>query len=142
MPRPHSCFSSSWPVASHLFCIIPVHILHDSLTVEQLNIMLPMYCLTGCDTTSSFRGHGKLGAFRLFIQKTDKFQGLSDLGSGPLNLNQKMQQHCLLGISMDPMDVKAKTVCDVLKLQRTSQRRSYHLLKIASTFIFYDVSIS
>ena len=68
---------------------IPVHTLHDSLTVEQLNIMLPIYCLTGCDTTSSFRGHGKRGAFRLFIQKTDKFQGLSDLGSGPLNLNKK-----------------------------------------------------
>jgi len=34
---------------------IPVQI-HDSLETSQLNILLPVYYLTGCDTISSFWG--------------------------------------------------------------------------------------
>ena len=44
---------------------IPVHIIYKKLSEEQLNIMLSVYCITGCDTTSSFYGHGKRAAFRL-----------------------------------------------------------------------------
>ena len=39
--------------------IIPIHRLYQQLTQSQINILLPVYCLTGCDTTSSFYGHGK-----------------------------------------------------------------------------------
>ena len=44
--------------------------------------MLSVYCLTGCDTVSSFRGHGKRTAYHLMMQKAAMFQPLSNLGKG------------------------------------------------------------
>ncbi|WAR29752.1 hypothetical protein MAR_003320, partial [Mya arenaria] len=38
---------------------IPVHQLINKLTKDQLNILLSVYCITGCDTTSGFFGKGK-----------------------------------------------------------------------------------
>ena len=38
---------------------IPVHSLFDKLTKEQHNILLPVYCLTGCNTCNSLFGKGK-----------------------------------------------------------------------------------
>ena len=43
---------------------IPVHRIYENLEKKQHNIMLSVYCLTGCDTVSSFRGHGKRTAYR------------------------------------------------------------------------------
>jgi len=60
---------------------IPVHQIHDSLETSQLNILLPVYCLTGCDTISSFWGHSKKAVYRLVIQKSDAFQDLLQLGT-------------------------------------------------------------
>ena len=41
---------------------------------------MPVFCLTGCDSVSSFRGHGKKTAFRFVEQKSGKYQMLSSLG--------------------------------------------------------------
>ena len=60
---------------------IPVHQIHDTLANSQLNILLSVYCLTGCDTVSSFWGHGKKAVYRLLMQKSDAFQDLSQLGT-------------------------------------------------------------
>ncbi len=68
---------------------IPIHTLFDAVTREQHNIMLAGYCLTGCDSTSSFFGHGKRKAFGLIMKKASKFQGMADLGTGPLNKAQQ-----------------------------------------------------
>ena len=35
---------------------VPVHSIHEKPTPEQLQIILPVYCLTGCDTVSGFNG--------------------------------------------------------------------------------------
>ena len=41
---------------------IPVHLLYEKLPREQHDVMLPVYCLSDCDTVSSFHGHGKATA--------------------------------------------------------------------------------
>ena len=63
-----------------LKCYIPVHAIHQKLTTEQLHIILPVYCLTGCDTVSGSYGHGKATAFKIVIQHSNKSQSLADLG--------------------------------------------------------------
>jgi hypothetical protein len=60
---------------------IPVHTIYDLLSTEQQKIILSVYCLTGCDTVSSFFGHGKRTAYRHMIQKAGQFQPLAVLGS-------------------------------------------------------------
>lgn len=62
---------------------IPVHTLFEKLTPQQLAILMPVYCLTGCDTVSSFHGHGKRMAYRLVMQKSIYYQALSTLGENP-----------------------------------------------------------
>ena len=72
---------------------IPVHEVFNKLNREQRNIMLAVYCLTGCDTTSSFLGHGKRTAFRVMMQKATKLQALANLGSG--SLTKVEQEACV-----------------------------------------------
>ncbi|WAR29538.1 hypothetical protein MAR_003106, partial [Mya arenaria] len=59
---------------------IPIHDLFDMISEDQMNVMLSVYCLTGCDTTSSFYGKGKKKAFKLLMQSSSKYQPLSDMG--------------------------------------------------------------
>ena len=61
-------------------CLVPVHNIFQSLTA-QLNILLPVYCMTGCDRVSSFRGHGKKSVFRIMYEKSEKYRALSSLGN-------------------------------------------------------------
>ncbi|MCG7875886.1 MAG: hypothetical protein N0C90_06115, partial [Candidatus Thiodiazotropha endolucinida] len=58
---------------------IPVHGIHNLLTIPQRQLLHPVYCLTGCDTTSSFFGHGKKSAFRILKQKADSYVDLAKL---------------------------------------------------------------
>ncbi len=60
---------------------IPIHSIYELLSTSQHRILLPVYCLTGCDTVSSFHGHGKRTAFRVMMQKAEHFQPLAMLGS-------------------------------------------------------------
>ena len=62
---------------------IPVHQLHNSLTPAQRNILLSVYCMTGCDTVSSFFGHGKRTVFRIMMKHAERFQELASLGTTP-----------------------------------------------------------
>lgn len=59
---------------------IPVHSIFEKLCLEERNILLAVYCLTGCDTVSSFYGHGKRTAFRVMTKKSGSFQALASLG--------------------------------------------------------------
>ncbi|CAC5402432.1 unnamed protein product [Mytilus coruscus] len=52
-----------------------------------------VYCLTGCDTTSSFFGHGKKSVFRLLQQRAGSYNGLATLGSSDLTSDQF--KHCM-----------------------------------------------
>ena len=75
---------------SNLSRYIPLRTLFKKLTTHQHKILLPVYCLTGCDTTSSFSGHGKKAAFYILINKAGSFHALTDLGSGPLTRAQEL----------------------------------------------------
>lgn len=58
---------------------IPVHDIYESLSHPQHRILLSAYCLTGCDTVSSFFGHGKKSVYRI-LQKPDEYMGMETLG--------------------------------------------------------------
>ena len=77
---------------------IPVHILYDKLSQVQHNVLLSVYCLTGCDTTSSFHGHGKRTAFRIMMQKADTLQALSTLGTGQVTKAERIACTQLVGL--------------------------------------------
>ena len=69
---------------------IPIHTLYDILYPHQHVVMLPIYCLTGCDTVSAFYGHGKATAFRLIMQKAEQFEVLKTLGTRPYITSQEI----------------------------------------------------
>ena len=52
---------------------IPIHILHEKFSPDQQAILLPVYCLTGCDTVSGFYWHGKKSAFQLMMKNATKY---------------------------------------------------------------------
>ena len=61
---------------------IPVHVIYDVLTRPQHNVLLSIYCLTGCDTVSAFHGHGKKTTFKMLMNRADSFQEVARLGDG------------------------------------------------------------
>jgi len=99
---------------------IPVHQIHDSLETSQLNILLPVYCLTGCDTISSFWGHGKKAVYRLMMQKSDAFQDLSQLGT-----NLVLRKPEKVAATKFVCNLYGKTDCDslnALRCEKTSRK--------------------
>lgn len=68
---------------------IPVHHIFDKLTKQQHSILLSIYCISGCDTTSSLRGHGKKTAYRIMMQKAHQLQDLATLGDGKPTSKQR-----------------------------------------------------
>ena len=79
---------------TYLSRYIPVHILFEELSRQQHNILLSVYCLTGCATTIACRGSGKKAAFRILMNKASHFQALTDLGSRGHNKLQLWQEQC------------------------------------------------
>ncbi len=73
---------------------IPVDSLLEEMTPEQRNIVLPVYCLTGCDTCSFFYGKGKRTVFKALVRKAEHFQSLADLGSAPVKLSKVQTRVC------------------------------------------------
>ena len=59
---------------------IPIHEIHKKLSQDELNILLSVYCISGCDTVSSFFGHGKKSAFKVLKKYSSDLQGLKDMG--------------------------------------------------------------
>ena len=59
---------------------IPVHTLYSSLTKLQHSLLLPLYCITGCDTVSAFFGQGKKKAFKLMMKDAAEFKPCATLG--------------------------------------------------------------
>ena len=57
---------------------IPVHKLFDMLSKDQLNGMLSLHCLSGCDTTSSLYGKGEK-VLKLLMQDSPKYQPFKDM---------------------------------------------------------------
>ena len=63
---------------------IPVHKVHASLP-QQVVLALPAFhCITGCDTTNQFSGHGKKSGWKVFVQHPEMLQPMD--GTGTLDL--------------------------------------------------------
>ena len=72
---------------------IPIHLLHGKVTTEQLNISLPICCITGCDTVSSFHRCGKAKAFKIIMEKAVVHQSLKNLGTNE-NVGKTEREAC------------------------------------------------
>lgn len=59
---------------------VPVHDIYKKLTTPQRNLLLPIYCLSGCDTTSCFHGHAKITAYNILKNHSSELQELAPLG--------------------------------------------------------------
>ena len=68
---------------------ITVHNIYDALITTQRNILLSVHCMTGCDTVSSFFGHGKWTGLGILMQKVQRFWDLSSLGTIPVLTNNQ-----------------------------------------------------
>ena len=69
--------------------LVPVHEVFQSLTAPQPNILPPVYFMTGCNSASSFRGHGKKLAFCIMYEKSEKYQAVSSLGNTHVSSDQE-----------------------------------------------------
>ncbi|KAH3803019.1 hypothetical protein DPMN_156717 [Dreissena polymorpha] len=58
-----------------------------------MKILLTVYCITCCDTTSGFYGKGKKKVFNLFMKYVKTFQNLHDIGE-QLNLQKLQKDAC------------------------------------------------
>ena len=58
----------------------PKHIAADRLTQPVRENLLSFHALTGCDTTSAFRGFGKKSCWNKFIKQTLFLQGVGRVG--------------------------------------------------------------
>ena len=92
-----------------------VHIIYDALSTDHRMILLPVvYCLTGCDTVSSFWGHGKRTAFKIMMQKADQFKPLALLGSDEECISKEVE----IASSKIVGNMCGKTNCISLNAQR------------------------
>ncbi|KAH3741585.1 hypothetical protein DPMN_048310 [Dreissena polymorpha] len=72
---------------------IPIHDVVHKLTEDHMKILLTVYCITSCDTTSGFHGKGKKEVFNLFMKYAKTFQNLHDIGE-QLNLQKLQKDAC------------------------------------------------
>ena len=74
------------------------------LTPEQHTILIIKYCLAGCDIGSALFGIGTKSVFKRMIQGALEFQGLKDLGYGPLSNCQKLTCTQFVGAIYEKLD--------------------------------------
>ena len=114
------------------FCYVPVHELHNILTISQRDLLIVVYCLTGCESTSSFFGHGKIRAFKKMMKSAENYNDLATLGSTP-TLSQKQFSQSMMFVG----ELYGKTGCKSLNVFRwekpnaTLLRKSYLQRKTA-----------
>ena len=60
--------------------------------------MLPVYCMTGCDTVSSFHGHGKKSVFRIMSNRQKSIKGCQVLDASITFLKRKLLQQWHLSV--------------------------------------------
>ena len=114
---------------------IPVNNLFTSLTKEQHTILLIKYCLAGCDIGSAFFGIGKKSVIKRMIQVALKFQGLKNLGHGPLSNCQKFTCTQFDGAIYEKLDSTSlnEVSCAEAATKVLSTDNSFHLHILHST---------
>ena len=78
-------------VSNHTKQYIPIHGIFDALTRNQHNILMQVYCISGCDTVSGFYGHGKAKAFNVLMKHATVLQPMADIGS-TLHINNESKK--------------------------------------------------
>ena len=73
---------------------IPIHHLVECLTTEQRQILLSVYCISGCDTTSSLFGIGKKKVFKVMLSCAKDFQKIAGMGTDD-NLSVETRYECV-----------------------------------------------
>ena len=100
---------------------IPVHAIHDALSQAQRDLQLPVYCITGCDTVSSFHGHGKKTAYRILKQNSEKYPGLAILGTHPtISKEEKQSAIAFIGTLYGKYDCSS---LNVLRCERANNKK-------------------
>ena len=114
---------------------IPAYILFTSLTNEQHTILIIKYCLTGCNIGRAFFGVGNKSVFKRLIQVALKFQGLKDLGHGPLSNCQKFTCPQFVGGIYEKLDPTSlnEVSCAKAATKLLSTDNSFHLHILHST---------
>ena len=72
---------------------IPVHTIHHCLSVNQRNIMLQVYCITGCDTCCAFYEIWKKTAFNIMMKVCDSFQSMKTIGDSQVLSKTEKYKH-------------------------------------------------
>ena len=72
---------------------IPIHHLVECPTTEQRLILLSVYCISGCDTTSSLFGIGKKKVFKVMLSCAKDFQKIAGLIDD--NLSEETRYECV-----------------------------------------------
>ena len=66
----------------------------ECLTTEQRQILLSVYCISGCDTTSSLFGIGKKKVFKVMLSCAKDFQKIAGMGTDD-NLSVETRYECV-----------------------------------------------
>ena len=108
---------------------IHIHKSFDKLTLEERNILLTVYCISGCDTVSAFFGHGKAPTFKIMRKNARCLQPL--LG-GSQHLAEEVGDACVAFVGLLYRKVKCTSLnalrCE--KATRSTVAKSSYQLKI------------
>lgn len=120
---------------------IPVHSVVNALQPDERSILLPVFCITGCDTCSSFYGIGKKMVFQVLTKSASQLCDLAELGTQPVLLPQTKaaavvfvgllygQSNCKSLNALRISLVLAKTKVKPRKLPPTNDSFMLHLLR-------------
>ena len=136
-------------ISNHTRRYIPIHTIFDTLSRSQLNILLQIYCITGCDTVSGFYGHGKARAFNILLKHAEILQEMKELGSS-LTISSECKKASIRFICL--LYGKDKTCLDTLrcemanknilgkKLPPTNDSFTLHLLRVVFQLLIWKQS--
>ena len=116
---------------------ISVYIIFSCITKVQHCLLLTVYCLTGCHTCSAFCGIGEKPVFKLMMQSALKFQGLKDLGNGPLPKCQKLACTEFVGAAWGKPDCTSLNEIRCIKAAEKVPQKSFLQQTTVSICIFY-----
>ena len=107
---------------------VPVNI---GLTKEQHTLLIIKCYLAGCDIGSAFFGIGTKSVFKRMILGALKFQGLKDLGHGPLSNCQKFTCTQFVGAIYEKLDYTSPN-------EVSCAEAATKVLSTDNSFLYYD----
>ena len=127
----HSCIMEN----THVYQGLSLNVLSEN----QVQTMLSVYCLTGCDTTSGMFGKGKKTVFNQWMQNSEEYTTLQHLGRA-LELSGELRRSCCKFIA----SLYGKKDCLSLSSLRAEKAKLLKLPQHISVLLYtaYDVFIN